>query len=130
MERLTIKAPSGLIHLKDNKEATINTAIKKLSDYEDLEAQGKLLKLPCAVGDTVWHISERIEKYGRKNVTVSFIDKGAVDHITLGNMMIPQITVCNNENEWITFDSVEDFGKTVFLTKSAAGQALKNEVQS
>lgn len=34
-ERLTIKAPSGLIHLKDNKENTNNLAIKKLSDYED-----------------------------------------------------------------------------------------------
>ena len=105
-------------------------ALEKLAEYEDLEEQGKLLKLPCVVGDTVWHISERIEKYGRKNVTVSFIDKGTVDNITLGDMMIPQITVCNNENEWITFDSVEDFGKTVFLTKSAAEQVLKNEVQS
>lgn len=35
IERLTIKAPSGLIHLKDNKENTNNLAIKKLSDYED-----------------------------------------------------------------------------------------------
>lgn len=37
MNRLTIKAPSGLIHLKDNAETTINMAIKKLSDYEDFE---------------------------------------------------------------------------------------------
>lgn len=56
MNRLTIKAPSGLIHLKDNKESTMNTAIKKLSDYEGLEEQGKLLKLPVAVGDTVYRI--------------------------------------------------------------------------
>lgn len=50
MERLTIKAPSGLIHLKDNTEMTMNVAIKKLSDFEDLEEQNRLLKLPCAVG--------------------------------------------------------------------------------
>ncbi len=37
MKRLTVKAPSGLIHLKDNAETTINTTIKKLSDYEDFE---------------------------------------------------------------------------------------------
>lgn len=36
MERLTIKAPSGLIHLKDNKEMTVNEAIKNLAEYEDL----------------------------------------------------------------------------------------------
>ncbi len=57
MERLTIKALSGLIHLKDNTEATVNTAIKKLSDYEDLEEQNRLLKLPCAVGDTVYTLN-------------------------------------------------------------------------
>lgn len=27
-----------------------------LKGYEDLEEQGRLLKLPCKVGDTVWHI--------------------------------------------------------------------------
>lgn len=37
MERLTIKAPSGLIHLKDDEEMTVNMAIKKLSDFEDLQ---------------------------------------------------------------------------------------------
>lgn len=58
MERLTIKAPSGLIHLKDSTEMTMNTAIKKLSDLEDLEEQGKLLKLPCVVGDTVYVLTK------------------------------------------------------------------------
>ncbi len=51
MSRLTVKAPSGLIHLKNNMEMTMNEAIKKLSDYEDLEEQGKLVELPCAAGD-------------------------------------------------------------------------------
>ena len=30
------------------------SAINKCAEYEDLEEQGKLLKLPCAVGDTVY----------------------------------------------------------------------------
>lgn len=29
-------------------------AIDKLAEYEDLEEQGRLLKLPCAVGDIVY----------------------------------------------------------------------------
>lgn len=31
---------------------------EKLKTYEDLEEQGKLIKLPCAVGDTVYEILE------------------------------------------------------------------------
>lgn len=30
----------------------------KLAEYEDLEEQGLLLRLPCKVGDTVWCIEE------------------------------------------------------------------------
>lgn len=44
MERLTIKAPSGLIHLKNSAETTINMAIKKLSDYEDLGLEPSEIK--------------------------------------------------------------------------------------
>ncbi len=102
-----------------------NKVCQKLGEYEDLEEQGKLLKLPCAVGETVWYISERIEKLGRKKVEVSFVDEGIVDSITLGCMMIPQINVCNDENVWTTFDGIEDLGKTVFITKEAAEAALK-----
>ena len=29
---------------------------RKLKEYEDLEEQGKLLKLPCKVGDVLWNI--------------------------------------------------------------------------
>lgn len=32
----------------------ISDALKKLADYEDLEQQGRLIKLPCKVGDIVW----------------------------------------------------------------------------
>ena len=32
-------------------------AIKKLKEYVDLEEQGRLLKLPCAVGDTVYTLN-------------------------------------------------------------------------
>lgn len=35
MKRLTVKAPSGLIHLKHNDTRFKSRAIKVLSDYED-----------------------------------------------------------------------------------------------
>ena len=31
-------------------------AIEKLADYEDLEEQGLLVRLPCPIGTTVWDI--------------------------------------------------------------------------
>lgn len=109
----------------DNTECNrLFKAEKKLAEYEDLEEQGKLLKLPCKAGDTVWYISEKVEKRGRKRATVLLIDEGVVDNITLGCAMKPQITVCNNENTWDTFDC-EDFGKSVFLTKEGAEAALE-----
>lgn len=102
-----------------------NGEVERWEEIKRLEQQKKLLKLPCAVGDDVWYISERVEKQGRKKVEISFVDHGVVDNITLGHMMIPQITVCNGENVWTTFDGVEDFGKTVFLTREEAETALK-----
>lgn len=33
-------------------------AVDKLAEYEDLEEQNRLIKLPCAVGDTVYVLAE------------------------------------------------------------------------
>ncbi len=95
-----------------------------LKEYEDLEEQGLLLKLPCKVGDTVYFISEKTERRGRKKVATEFIDEGAVDNITIGSIMMPRITVCNGENTWDMFNAA-DFGKIIFLTPEAAEEALK-----
>lgn len=104
MNRLTIKAPSGLIHLKDNTEKTINTAIKKLSDLEDLEEQGKLLKLPCAVGDTVYTACS----WG--------IESGIVGSIEI---ISDRIFVNNTRGQMI------GEARNIFLTREEAEAALK-----
>lgn len=46
------------------KEHDYVSAAEKLAEYEDLEEQGRLIKLPCKVGDTVYFIknSETIVK--------------------------------------------------------------------
>lgn len=40
----------------DDLHNIINHLAEKLCEYEDLEEQGNLLRLPCKVGDTVWQI--------------------------------------------------------------------------
>lgn len=60
MERLTRRSANGTgvyatpsgepIEWENNR----HNVLQKLADYEGLEEQGRLIKLPCKVGDTVW----------------------------------------------------------------------------
>lgn len=90
---------------------TINDIIDKLADYEDLEEQGLLLRLPCKVGTTVYNTT------WWDDVT----EKVKVDGKTFCR------TVHKHKVSKSTFSLVDiyDFGKTVFLTKAEAEQKLK-----
>lgn len=113
MNRLTIKAPSGLIHLKDNTEMTMNVAIKKLSDFEDLEEQNRLIKLPCAVGDTVY-VKMQFGGYAEAEVRdFSFF-------LSCGFCIV--VTSDKFDKQHIPF---VEFGKTVFFTIEEAKAASK-----
>lgn len=86
-------------------------SIDKLAEYEDLEEQGKLLKLPCSVGDTVYRI---VPKTYRK----------------ITKLKIKEFVVCENglcfRTDKTNFGySCDEFGEYIFLTKSAVEQALK-----
>lgn len=37
-------------------------AMNKLAHYEDLEEQGRLIELPCKLGDTIWIVRENIHE--------------------------------------------------------------------
>ncbi len=71
MKRLTRKTDKGVVLFIDHEHKkpiekkpwemdfrNARIAIEKLAEYEVLEEQGKLLKLPCAVGDTVYVLAE------------------------------------------------------------------------
>ena len=119
-----------LIELLEKGQPPFNplndVCIGKLADY--LLANGVIVP-PCKVGDVVYYINARFEKQGRKKVRVEFVEKGMVDNMTIGDKGVPQIEICNDENEWTMFDSADDFSKTVFLTREEAEQALKGGVQ-
>ena len=117
MERLTEKLKSGIYVPK----APLYTMCDMLGVYEDLEEQGKLLKLPVAVGDTMytntsmqgWHFKKKDRPY---KVKVVFIGINGVDncmHVAFDNGCMFQF--------WFS-----DIGKTIFLTKESAEAALKN----
>lgn len=53
----TASSKESLIDIEhDRPSAYCGEILTKLADYEDLEEQGRLIKLPCKVGDTVYHV--------------------------------------------------------------------------
>ena len=89
----------------DNCEI-MTSVCEKLGKYEDLEEQGRLVKLPCKIGDKVWHISGR----DIKEDVISGIE------YSYDGMFY----IWSNEDTWLG-----GFNDIVFLTKSEAEAKLK-----
>lgn len=100
----------------------ISDALKKLADYEDLEEQGRLIKLPCKVGDTVY-VNGVLGCGEAERYRVIRVDY----HSTLGtgrNEFYIEALLCADPDSSIAFYD-KQFGKTVFLTKAEAEAKLK-----
>ncbi len=89
---------------------------EKLAYYEDLEEQGRMLKLPCKVGDTLYLPIDITHEIVVGTCTGFTEDR----HRNRG--MLVEITYKRFEKCWEAFS---DFGKTVFLTQAEAENALK-----
>lgn len=112
MERLT-DSNKEIPTLDDNAEYWLKVYFK-LKDYEDLEEQGRLVKLPCKVEDTVYGIS-----MGKIiNLTVNEISIFCMKGEKIINVK------CQSNDEFRNYVERE-FGKTVFLTKEEAEAKLK-----
>ena len=100
------------------------SAINKCADYEDLEEQGKLLKPPCAAGDTIYHVC--IPKNDEPQIIEMKV--GCVE--PCGAVRNYKGT-CEVWNVYAETDYTKayfkffDFGKTVFPTREEAETALK-----
>ena len=91
---------------------TINDIIDKLADYEDLEEQGLLLRLPVPIGTTVYKF-EPLAKGTKRYIKTTITRYDVFD-----------------DSIWFTFANglgrdIKDFGKKVFLTQAEAEQKLK-----
>ena len=62
MERLTERKRNSVIYSEFNRNSTdsccemMNNCLHKLVEYDDLEEQGLLLRLPCKVGTSVYMV--------------------------------------------------------------------------
>lgn len=135
MERLTVRWTNKVydtfdpVDVVNNEYSKINynKILTKLGEYEDLEEQGLLLRLPCKVGDIVY-VNDilgcgEVERY--KVIRVDY-------HSTLGtgrNEFYIEALLCTNPDKSIAFYDKQFgktvFGKTIFFTKSEAEARLK-----
>ena len=90
---------------------TIDDVIDKLAEYEGLEEQGLLLRLPCKIGTKVYNIT------WWDDVQEKVVVKGKTYYRTIHKHKVSKST--------FGYTDIEEIGKTVFLTKAEAEQKLK-----
>ena len=113
MERLTERGSYGYgdVYVRRNDYVT---ASKKLCEYEDLEEQGLLLRLPLKIGDTVY------------SVTRDFISEYTICSIEKYNEGLFFNWKCE-KGMYVNLRGFTNYqiGKDVFLTKAEAEKKLK-----
>ena len=117
MERLTSR-DKEIPTLSNNAEYWLQ-AYFKLKDYEDLEEQGLLLKLPCKVGDTVYAIGFNNKPVVYESVVLSILITGKE---IVFNVKVDEFEINSQLKQSM-------FGKTVFLTQDEAEEKLKGMKQ-
>lgn len=124
MERLTERNPSWIDDELWERACEpdceeIDAVYRKLKEYEDLEEQGRLVKLPCNRGDKIYFIKSAFSMaHFPIEATVTSICGVDCDN----DVMYSSITEYNKIDR--RFRS-SDIGKTVFLTKSEAEAKLE-----
>lgn len=131
MERLTRTSDFGeaaftfnlYINCLPSEANKILNVATKLKEYEDLEEQGRLLKLPCKVGDTVWD-----NDYGRPCAyTITAFSFGECEEYICEPVTTKEVVFYYaNSSGSITGSFAEsEISKSVFLSKSEAEAKLK-----
>lgn len=117
MERLTESNPSWIDDELWERACEpdceeVDTVYRRLKGYEDLEEQGRLLKLPCKVGDTVWNYS----CFGLRDYKVTYMgfDKDGLLYFE-----------CESGITYSFRCYLKDFKDKIFLTKSEAETKLE-----
>lgn len=126
MERLT-NSDKEIPTLVDNAEYWLKVYFK-LKDYEDLEEQGKLVKLPCKVGDDVWFVPS--QTCYKLNILNKHSEANKVYHQKVARITFDEngwYMVCDKDLEYAIVNTLigKMFNETWFLTQSEAEEKLK-----
>lgn len=93
----------------------VKEMVEKLEEYEDLEEQGKLLKIPCKVGDEIFI---PIDFQGK-------VHRGVIIGFEYSKIRKSFVAVVRTDDDFLCYEKFEDFGKNVFLNKTEAENELK-----
>ena len=126
-ERLTMQ--EAIKHCEEKTDCTqcgeehrqLAEWLKELQKYKDLEEQGRLIELPCKIGDTVYYINTHNRLSLFKN-TVYEAKVARFVTTRYGTSIVIQI---RNEYGCTELYSEDNYNKTVFLTKEEGEAALK-----
>lgn len=117
MGRLTKYGEDGWMKLSKQKDeygneikVTIDGALRKLAHYEDMKEQGRLIELPCAVGDKVWMVVDNRELKEHMKGCYPPAEE------------LPDLYISEHDFSLLHLPSM---GKRVFLTKEEAEAKLK-----
>ena len=124
MERLTEWKDDRKLLAKTKFSGDFGSAnvLGRLAEYEDLEEQGLLLRLPCKVGNTVYRYVEEkgcVLEYTVWNISMSAYESGGIDIVIEG---------CAESEDEVEDEfslSLIDFKNEFFNTKAEAEQKLK-----
>lgn len=96
----------------------MTSVCEKLGEYEDLEEQSRLVKLPCKIGDTIYEVSyENREFVIKEHIVKEFIYRA---------YRFPRIEIyCENENGFLACNNIGKLDECLFLTQAEAEAKLK-----
>ncbi len=97
----------------------IRAVLKKLADYEDLEEQGLLVRLPCKVGDTVY----RVDAGAKQPIIPMTVSE--IHFLCYKNERAVRFDAIGKEDMGESCYRLEDIGRIVFLTHEEAEKKLE-----
>ena len=145
MERLTERTADGILVKENYEKESLKTlyscygekpnsyysnceegycAMEKLADCEDAEEQGRLIILPCKVGDTVYCIFNRYTRCTFSNEEFDEYSCQGCEYEWDSKKENYVQDMKAYSLDWIV-TNLKNIGKTVFLTKSEAEAKLK-----
>ena len=102
-----------------DKMSIFRVPVSRIIELTKADEQGRLLIIPCKVGDTLYDIYEAVNNTGFKDGVIKELKVSEI-HINLDKRNRPWLIISN------CMFAFEDFGKTVFLSREEAEEVLKS----
>ena len=130
----------GKVEFSKSALESIHQILRELKEYRELEETGKLIKLPCKVGDTLYLLDHECTEGMKYNCEIDGIMEGYLCRScgtypctlrpSVQEVVVDSITIIKDNTMGVELVNlrdvkIEDFGKTIFLTREEAELKLK-----